>query len=70
MFHFFFLILHFKFYSITSQEIMNQNNSQLGDNISRTTAPIRQLVEHFDHATENNSSGEVKDMGSFFCFFL
>lgn len=37
----------------------------MGDDISRTSAPVRQLVEHFDHLLENNSNAEVKDTGLF-----
>ncbi|KAL4003293.1 Guanylate-kinase-associated protein (GKAP) family protein [Acanthocheilonema viteae] len=49
--------------SVTSEEITSRNNSQMGDDISRTSAAVRQLVEHFDHLLENNSNGEMKNMG-------
>ncbi|KAM3722961.1 Disks large-associated protein [Dirofilaria immitis] len=48
---------------ITPEEMVNRNNSQMGDDISRTSAPVRQLVEHFDHLLENNSTEEMKNMG-------
>uniref|UniRef100_A0A0R3RQP4 Mediator complex subunit 17 n=1 Tax=Elaeophora elaphi TaxID=1147741 RepID=A0A0R3RQP4_9BILA len=35
----------------------------MGDDISRTSAPVRELVEHFDHLLKNNSNSETKDMG-------
>ncbi|MCP9258334.1 hypothetical protein DINM_002832 [Dirofilaria immitis] len=39
----------------------SQNNSN--DNRKGTSAPVRQLVEHFDHLLENNSTEEMKNMG-------
>ncbi|EJD74945.1 hypothetical protein, variant [Loa loa] len=49
--------------SVASKEITSRNISQMGDDMSRTSAPVRQLVEHFGHLLENNSSGEMEDMG-------
>uniref|UniRef100_A0A8L7TLN8 Bm9227, isoform a n=1 Tax=Brugia malayi TaxID=6279 RepID=A0A8L7TLN8_BRUMA len=46
--------------SMTSEEVTSRNNSQMGDDISRTSAPVRQLVEHFDHLLENSSNEEMK----------
>ncbi|EJW84509.1 hypothetical protein WUBG_04578 [Wuchereria bancrofti] len=34
----------------------------MGDDISRTSAPVRQLVEHFDHLLENSSSEQMKSI--------
>ncbi|VDO14059.1 unnamed protein product [Brugia timori] len=48
---------------MTSEEVTSRNNSQMGDDISRTSAPVRQLVEHFDHLLENSSNEEMKGMG-------
>ncbi|CAG9538636.1 unnamed protein product [Cercopithifilaria johnstoni] len=50
--------------TIVISEITSRNNSQMGDDISRTSAPVRQLVEQFDHLLENNSSDKMKDMGA------
>uniref|UniRef100_A0A1I8E9Q7 Uncharacterized protein n=1 Tax=Wuchereria bancrofti TaxID=6293 RepID=A0A1I8E9Q7_WUCBA len=49
--------------SVTSEEVTSRNNSQMGDDISRTSAPVRQLVEHFDHLLENSSSEQMKSIG-------
>ncbi|VDM10127.1 unnamed protein product, partial [Wuchereria bancrofti] len=42
----------------------------MGDDISRTSAPVRQLVEHFDHLLENSSSEQMKSIGLFLGYCL